>query len=219
MATKPKLGRALTSTEAKSGNYSSSQVIRYGNGIYLKPGVADYVAPTTETAVQTPQDLLSVYKSAFGDSAGQSLYDSLQAPTPLSNEQLATDFGTQFNPYFQDLQNTQAQDFATQNTRNAQDFGYNQNQFETQATQANKNATGNYNQNYGDAFGSPMQQQAEAQRQTALQQQRDQMQQNYQRRTYDLNQLNTQNQKTLENQRQTALGDYANNYRYSNVLG
>ncbi len=216
---KPKLGRALTSAEAKSGNYSPSQVIRYENGIYLKPGVSDYVAPTPDQSLQTPQDLLGIYKQAFGEQAGQALYQSLQAPTPLSNDQLAKDFGTQFNPYFQDLQNQYGQDFATQNQRAQQDYNYNTGQFEQQATTANQNAIGNYNQQYGDAFGSPMQQQAEAKRQEALQQQRDQMQQNYQRKTYDLNQLNTQNLKNLENQRQTAQGNYANEFRYSNVLG
>lgn len=252
---KPKLGRALSQTEAKSGNYSPTQTIRYGNGIYLRPGVADYVAPTPDQSLQTPQDLLGVYRQAFGEQAGQALFNSLQAPTPLSNDQLAKDFGTQFNPYFQDLQNQYGNDFNTQNTRNTQDLATSQGNINTQGAHSaadyatwqrnqaqqeavnSQNAIGHYNQQYGDAFGSPMQQQQEGLRtqqyqqglaqgalgqqrtQEDLQKQRDALQQGFSRRTYDLSQLNTQNLKNLENQRQTAQGNYANEYRYSNVLG
>lgn len=205
-----KYGRALTGEEVK--NYAKADTIRVGNTIFLRKGVQDYVPPA-------PLDLLGIYKQAFGDQAGEALYQSLQAPTPLSNEQLAQDFGTQFNPYFDELRNEYGQDFATQTQRAQQDFAYNQANFEQQATQANQNAIGGYNDQFGDAFGSQMQLTREAQRQEALKRQREQMQQGFERRNYDLNQLNTRRLKDLENSRQTALGDYANTYRYSNVLG
>lgn len=204
-----KYGRALTGEEVK--NYAKADTIRVGNTIFLRKGVADYTPPA-------PQDLLSVYKQAFGDAAGQAFYDSLQAPVPLSNDQLVSDFNTQFNPYFQDLQNQYGQDFATQTQRAQEDFNYNTQNFEQQALRANQNAIGGYNDQFGDAYGSQMQLTKEAQRQEALKRQRDQMQQGFQRRNYDLNQLNTQRLKDLENSRQTAQGDYANNYRYSNVV-
>lgn len=204
--------RPVTSQDVANAN-------KYGLKLFQKTQAKMDAGLQQEQMAQQPLDLLGIYKQAFGDAAGEALYQSLQAPTPLSNEQLAQDFGTQFNPYFDELRNEYGQDFATQTQRAQQDFAYNQANFEQQALQANQNAIGSYNDQFGDAFGSQMQLTREAQRQEALKRQREQMQQGFERRNYDLNQLNTRRLKDLENSRQSALGDYANTYRYSNVLG
>lgn len=228
---------------------------------YLKPGRIDKLDQNLaqDTAhlrpeLQGPQDLLSIYKQAFGDQVGQALYTSLQAPTPQTNEQLKAGFDEQFNPYFQQLETEYGTQFGVDNTRSQEDLNAALGQVDTQANQSaqdfatwqqrqqqqetvnGQNATGQYNQQYDEAFGSPMQLQQEALRRQQYQQGMDQgqlqqtrtqeeaqrqrslLQQNFQRRNYDLSTLNTQNLRNLGYQKETALADYANQNRINEVL-
>lgn len=166
-----------------------------------------------------PNDLLGIYKLIFGDQAGQQIFQSLQPPTPNSADTLSSGFNTLFNPFFSQQQNLIDQQHQTGLTRGQQDYTSNLDQFNQQAGIANQNAIGQYNQQYGDAFGSPMQLQAEALRQQDIQRQRDLMQRNFQRNQYDLGQLNQQNQLNLQNQKDAAKADYFSQNQFSNILG
>lgn len=245
--------------------YNKKSLFKSGNDYFLAPNEAkklEFSNPVNQVSGgQEPQDLLSIFEQAF-PGQGQAFYDKMfseqvgpgGALQPATNEQLKKDFETQFNPYFQEIQDKYKKEFDTQNTRNTQDFGAStgnldisgargtadyQTWLSNQAQQEQinaQNAIGGYNRNYGEAFGSPMQLQQEGLRsrqyqqgldQAALgqqrsvedlQRQRDLLQQNYSRREYDLAQLNKQRNTELEDQKQTAQGEYANTYRYSNVL-
>ena len=204
-------GRALTREEASSGQYTKDQVVRVGKGLFFRD-------PSLEPPVP-PKDLLGIYQTVFGPDAGQALFNSLQPPTPNSADTLSTGFNNLFHPFFQQQQDLYNQQYQTGITRGTEDYNTNLDQFNQQAGIANQNAIGQYNQQYGDAFGSPMQMQAEALRQQDLERQKTLLQRNFSRNQYDLGQLNQQNLNSLQNQQDTAKADYFSQNQFSNILG
>lgn len=229
---------------------------KFGLNVFSKQRARMAAVPQVveDEAFQQPQDLLTIYQQVFGPQAGQALFQSLQPPTPLSTEQLTGQFEQQFNPYFQELQTQYGQDYQTQLGRLQEDLSSGQAQLGTAAQQSAEDyqrylqqegaqeainaqqALGQYNLQFGETFGSPLQQKLEAQRQqfrqfglegaglrqqqqqAELQRQKDLLQQNFQRRSYDIGQLNEENLRRLRQQREQALAGYVTQNQFSNVF-
>lgn len=103
------LGRALTPAEAKSGQFKPDQVIRYGNGLYLKPTPPPNLSAPT-TTLDNPETPDSITKS-FLDQVKGYLQPGANQPsvTPFDKSGFYSEGDTrsladqEYNPYYDAL--------------------------------------------------------------------------------------------------------------------
>jgi hypothetical protein len=166
------------------------------------------------TPTSSLDDILQTLFGAQYGPALTSVFSNIKIP---STSDLQQQFQSEYNPYFNELTGDITSGYNTGLQRAQQDLATQQAGFDFQANQANRQAQGNANLQFGEAFGSPLQQRLEQERANELRRQRRLLQQNFDRRSFDLSDLLRRQTRDLEHEKKTAQGQFVAQRQYANL--